>query len=373
MGETFRVVDTGESFTILSIASETSLTATRNATTTEASSAAEVIEHADNIRLESIVGIDVGDTALAGNEELLRISHARGVSIGSAVAYTDGALVSAQYLLQINDSADVSIAVLGGENVNSGFVSIDGASDVDPPTFGGDVSGLRIGRLFGKCQSNNAIGVNTSFTVRDNSINLDGVSGFATNLLLWSSGTLTGPFKLTGLVLGSVSPIYSGAPASDNFIVEVAYSNKRVIGRPAGARNSALLELLSAVFSGGNSLPTGLWLGADTGTAAQGNYGNAIEFGRVGTTRRGAAIAMLQTGTNGFDTGLSFWTGGTSTGTDSLNEALRLHHTKAMQIPDGITAPATTAGWASLYVDVADGDYKVKFGDGVVKTITVDT
>lgn len=43
-----------------------------------------------------------------------------------------------------------------------------------------------------------------------------------------------------------------------------------------------------------------------------------------------------------------------------------------LSLTDGITAPATVAGIAQMYVDVADGDLKVKFGDGVVKTIVVD-
>jgi hypothetical protein len=45
----------------------------------------------------------------------------------------------------------------------------------------------------------------------------------------------------------------------------------------------------------------------------------------------------------------------------------------ALQITDGITAPGTAAGYASIYVDTADGDLKVKFGDGTVKTISTDT
>lgn len=45
----------------------------------------------------------------------------------------------------------------------------------------------------------------------------------------------------------------------------------------------------------------------------------------------------------------------------------------ALGIADGITAPSTEAGMALIYVDAADGDLKVKFGDGTVKTIVVDT
>lgn len=44
-----------------------------------------------------------------------------------------------------------------------------------------------------------------------------------------------------------------------------------------------------------------------------------------------------------------------------------------MQITDGITAPTATAGQAKIYVDTADGDLKVIFGDGTIKTIVVDT
>ncbi|MFA6063891.1 MAG: hypothetical protein WC736_14990 [Gallionella sp.] len=44
-----------------------------------------------------------------------------------------------------------------------------------------------------------------------------------------------------------------------------------------------------------------------------------------------------------------------------------------MAIVDGITAPAAQSGWAKIYVDTADGDLKVIFGDSTIKTIVVDT
>lgn len=55
------------------------------------------------------------------------------------------------------------------------------------------------------------------------------------------------------------------------------------------------------------------------------------------------------------------------------NEGFRLSSDRALQLVDGITAPATATGFASIYVDTADGDLKVKFGDGTVKTIATDT
>ena len=46
---------------------------------------------------------------------------------------------------------------------------------------------------------------------------------------------------------------------------------------------------------------------------------------------------------------------------------------KMVHLVDGVAAPAAIAGVAQLYVDAADGDLKVKFGDGTVKTIATDT
>lgn len=47
-------------------------------------------------------------------------------------------------------------------------------------------------------------------------------------------------------------------------------------------------------------------------------------------------------------------------------------YTGLLGIVDGITAPSTIAGIAQIYVDTSDGDLKIKFGDGTVKTIVTD-
>ena len=48
-------------------------------------------------------------------------------------------------------------------------------------------------------------------------------------------------------------------------------------------------------------------------------------------------------------------------------------YTKKISLIDGITAPSATADNAQIFVDIADGDLKVVFGDGTIKTIIVDT
>lgn len=45
----------------------------------------------------------------------------------------------------------------------------------------------------------------------------------------------------------------------------------------------------------------------------------------------------------------------------------------AIAVPDGINAPTNITGLAVIYVDVSDGDLKVKFADGVTKVLAADT
>lgn len=44
-----------------------------------------------------------------------------------------------------------------------------------------------------------------------------------------------------------------------------------------------------------------------------------------------------------------------------------------LAITDGVTAPSAIVGLAQIYVDIADGDLKVIFGDGIVKTLATDS
>jgi hypothetical protein len=49
------------------------------------------------------------------------------------------------------------------------------------------------------------------------------------------------------------------------------------------------------------------------------------------------------------------------------------HAMQFLDVTDGVTAPGAAAGRARIYVDAADGDLKIVFADGTVKTIVTDT
>jgi hypothetical protein len=65
-----------------------------------------------------------------------------------------------------------------------------------------------------------------------------------------------------------------------------------------------------------------------------------------------------------------------STGSITAGTAITAVETiraQSVVLTDGITAPSAVSGFAQVYVDTADGDLKVVFGDGTVKTIVTDT
>jgi hypothetical protein len=101
-----------------------------------------------------------------------------------------------------------------------------------------------------------------------------------------------------------------------------------------------------------------------------------IEFqASDGTTfRRSASIIARSDGTpaSGDMPGrLEFST--TADGGTTTTAHVTIGNDGGIAVVDGITAPATRAGWATIYVDGTSGDLSVKFGDGTVKVIVADT
>lgn len=117
----------------------------------------------------------------------------------------------------------------------------------------------------------------------------------------------------------------------------------------------------------------------------QGNSGLQFAVGRVASSVNYLRAAGAATGAlpglfaNGSDTNISVGYRAKGTGSHIFYSAggstvtARIGASGWFGIPDGIAAPGAQAGFAALYVDSADGDLKVVFSDGTVKTIVTDT
>lgn len=104
----------------------------------------------------------------------------------------------------------------------------------------------------------------------------------------------------------------------------------------------------------------------DIGTQSAGTGGTGSILGFVINNARRwrmePAGAFLAQTDNSYDIGAA-----------GANRPRNVHAGTAFILADGVTAPGATVGAAKIYVDTADGDLKVCFGDGTIKTLAVDT
>ena len=124
-----------------------------------------------------------------------------------------------------------------------------------------------------------------------------------------------------------------------------------------------LATLGSLTLNGAATITGALNTGVSTSASAGGDAGFQRSGGAGLTIQTPASETRMFSGSGG-----ELWLGANNTA-----DLVRIGLTGAVIIPDGIAAPAALAGKAKLYVDTADGDLKVIFADGTIKTIATDT
>lgn len=136
---------------------------------------------------------------------------------------------------------------------------------------------------------------------------------------------------------------------------------------------------LSLEQTGGGSASASMYfLAGSSGGSSYFGFRGAFNIGTASSV--GGAITSLYTFSPTSLSILAGATGGLSiaatTGTTltvSSTDGASIRTDGGMAIKDGITAPSATAGYAKIFVDTADGDLKIIFGDGTTKTIVTDT
>lgn len=116
----------------------------------------------------------------------------------------------------------------------------------------------------------------------------------------------------------------------------------------------------TAPFNGSGGSPRFYFFGESKN---DGNLGTFFTGGSIGG-RLGTDVAFVGTDTLAIGTSAS-----------SRHDYVFANHSVVadLRLTDGISAPDVEAGKAIIYVDTADGDLKIKYGDGTVKTIVIDT
>ena len=175
--------------------------------------------------------------------------------------------------------------------------------------------------------------------------------------------------SVIAMVALRVNGTNSVAVSSDNgsgFITNIYAYNEQGVGFNTGVtcQNSTRLRL--------NGIIDGYYIGA---SLIDNSVLNALQL-NIENCTTGASVTRqsdmdFRLGTfTGNTVNTVIATGGTFRNTNDGVETGNVEH---LVLTDGATIPVTSAGNTYLYVDSADGDLKVKFGDGTVKTISVDT
>jgi hypothetical protein len=154
-------------------------------------------------------------------------------------------------------------------------------------------------------------------------------------------------------------------------------SNTRAIAIGNSATSSRFGSIaIGYTANAGTSGSYSMALGAGSNVSAS----NAILISAKGTTQTNSTANTFEVNLNNttsvfrFGNTVDGWlnsTGNFAIGSSTPNSKLDIAGDIA--ITDGITAPTATVGKAKIYVDTADGDLKIVFGDGTVKTIVTDS
>lgn len=213
-----------------------------------------------------------------------------------------------------------------------------------------------------------------------------------------SAGAMTTPALNVGSATGAATGgVFTQASANNQYVLRfndtsgnnrAGYQYQSDGTYDADLRNASGTTTIGLDGSAGTiSLSGGLNVGSATGattgqviSSGEGRFQDAVEFGYYnsrafvqGYKRSTAAYLAIDfyTGSGGpqatLDSSALSLKGGINLGTATTAPA------GGLALQDGITAPAATAGAAKIYVDTADGDLKVIFGDGTIKTIATDT
>jgi len=238
------------------------------------------------------------------------------------------------------------------------------------------------GLYFGVAAGATSMTLSTSgnLTVAGTTISLGGGSGSIASVLNGAAGN----YKLHLYQSGGVDRWYCGIQAA----AETGSNAGAPFGITALSDAGAQIDIpLQIVRAAGGSIFFGRPVKAQDTTASTSTITGALVVGSGGSGGLGVAGAIVTGGIVrcGGSNGLSL---GSDTGNIRIDTAgpagvefrgLSSADTvtgftmREMALIDGTTAPSTRAGYATIYVDTADGDLKVKFGDGTVKTIATDT
>ena len=350
-----------------------------------------------NANLAQITNVSGGGLAIGGGLRVSAQTASVGTSTGSAViaggvgiagdTYIGGTIASTTstdsgvlQLNLVNSSTGTSASSLFRFNAGTRTASLQAYNDTHATLAGqlrigtsnGDIvvvpSGVATATFSGSGIS--SFGGSVTSRIDVNGSTSAGLGLRQTGVRDWFLSAESNELRVSCLTAASIFAFNSGTPVAmrDTTASTSTSSGALVVSGGVGVAGAIYAGgVLSTVSGAGFNTPD--WRFYQSGTSGYirdlVNGQMALQF----VSGNASTIQVYATGTQDSTT----TTSGSLVSSGGLGVAGAVNAGTFYGLVDGVAAPATAGGYARIYVDSADGDLKVKFGDGTVKTIATDT
>lgn len=275
-----------------------------------------------------IVGYDIGKGSQTGNSEVVRLSSVNNIEIASIAG-----LVRGTRALVMSDVKKLRIGSVYGENMSARMVEFDMGQDMTS----GNCDDIRIGSVSGTvaATARNAISAyyQDGRTINNLRILDVSVSGYSVAAVGMENVSITNSTINVDLVPSAVQVPFEKVPAG--VTTRVTAAGKLYAGPAATAyiRGTVTTDSLKMVTSSSTD-HSGVYISSMSITSATGSVGGWIGFSRLGSSRRAAGIAVVQTGTANTNNGLALYTQNNSTtSSEAVQLTMLLKHNGTVNLP----------------------------------------
>jgi len=314
----------------------------------------------------NVVGVRTGEGSNLGNREVVRLTKVSDVSISSIHG-----LAGCTRCLIVADISNLRVGHVNGEDVRARLIQTDDTQDGSD----GNIDGLFVDSYNARMDSGarSAIGLTygapSGRSISNVFINDGYATGYSNFLAETIGSNIQGAVAIRCTVGESdPTPAVEDAVDTDLLRLDVQRGGARFSGKAID------IDLASTNSFSGPTLDTSSsptlkgshYLTSLDGTPGTGAYGGSYAFSRVGSGRRGAAIAVKQITSDNKENGLSFLVQDVgTTANESIQERMLLKHDGTLNISDLQTfADDAAAGSGGLVqgdlYQTASGEIRIK-------------
>jgi len=291
-----------------------------------------------NGTVASITSVNIGEKSVLGNKEAVRLSKTHNLTIGQISVYE-----GCTRALALAEVSNIVIGELFAEEVLARVIScVDGQDGTTGP-----IDGVFINNIVAKLDSGARSAYELAYAngIGNFYINASYTTGYNSYLANFIGAVINAPILISARVETSdPSPFIENVVDTDFLQLDVKQGLNRYVGKAVDMDLGSIRGTSDPESFDPSSSPTHkgtYFINSASLTPGLGAYGGSIAFSRLGSSRRGAAIASKQITSDNKHVGLAFFVQNSGTsGTESVYERMVLKHTGTLNLNNMETSPS---------------------------------